>query len=40
MGLPELLQAAPAAFIGACLILGLMAGSFSFDIARQQLGLH
>jgi leader peptidase (prepilin peptidase)/N-methyltransferase len=28
MSLPELLQTVPAAFVGACLILGLMVGSF------------
>ena len=40
MSFLELLQAVPAAFIGMCLILGLMVGSFSSDINRQRVSLH
>ncbi len=40
MALLEVLQAVPAAFIGACLILGLMVGSFSSDITRERVSLH
>jgi len=40
MSFLELLQAVPAAFIGVCLILGLMVGSFSSDVTRRQVSLH
>jgi hypothetical protein len=40
MSLLQLLQAVPAAFVFACLILGLMVGSFSSNITRKRVSLH
>jgi len=40
MSLLELLQTVPAAFIGVCLFLGLLVGSFSSDITRKRISLH
>lgn len=40
MSLLELLHTVPGAFVVACLILGLMVGSFSYDLTRKRISLH
>jgi hypothetical protein len=40
MGLPVLLQAVPSAFVTVCTLPGLVAGSFSSGMTRQQVSLH
>lgn len=40
MSLLDLPQTVPAAFVAACLILGLMVGSFSSNITRKRVSLH